>query len=1593
VSDFVNLHVHGQRSELDGLTRTSQQIEAALADGQRAVTITDHGDCGAHFDVNKSALAAGLTPILGLEAYLSIGPRTERNVVRVPAEDDFDGGGDSDGATKEKRYEHLTLLAANPTGWRNLIAGHNASWDAANFFYKPRWDYDLLAAHSAGLIVGSGCLGGPVAGPLIRGDMDTARTNLARLRDIFGEANLFVEVMDHDIPAERKVIPGLVDLAREFNLPLVATNDSHYAGACDAPAHDAWLAIGSSKGSKTTLVTDEKRFRFNGTGYHLRTAAEMHALFDTQPGTERAVSNSLLIASRIEKNVIPAVGFRLPHVPVPDGHTEQSWLYKLVKDGLIARYGPVLTEQVKNQARLEMDTIVGAGFAGYLLAVHDIVSEARRRGIRVGPGRGSGPGSICLYALEVTNVEPLGNGLLFERFLNPDRPSMPDVDIDFQSDRRDEMYEYAAQKYGPNFVARIGAPGMSWAKKAIRDIGRVTGRDELADTVARLVPNMGTAANSSFHVLLDEDEPLGAPLRAMMQEDPAVAALVADAQAIEGVTSSSGIHACGFVIGDQPLTDLVPMRQQIKAPGAPPVTEWDGRDIEKFGLVKFDFLAIDDLTVVQRAVEMIEELTGEKIDPDNATHDPSDERAARAYAMLAAGKTAGVFQLSSSGMTELCKAVKPTSLADLSALVALYRPGPMGAGMHHEYAHRKNGAKVDYGIFTPVPAEQAEIATVLGNTMGTCVAEGEQVYSSTWGGYVPIEQIRAGDLVQSVGDDGQYRLSPVSHVHDNGIKSVVKVTFDSGRSIRVTADHLLLTRQGWTQAGDLKAESRVASPVRLLRNADEDSPAQWWHVLSVKPDGAARVYDLTVPGDHNFVAEGVVVHNCVYQEQLMQLAEVVADFSKDEKFRLQKAFSKKIKPEMDALYETFLSGGQRSVRSDGSAKVSFRTATLDELWRTFTASASYLFNRCLTGDTMVVDGNGAPWTISELFGMAGAGTDLPETLRAFDHRSNTFTNQALLTVHDNGTAEVYRMTLANGRTARCTGNHRWLCVDPTDRLGVDGDPVPRYRELSELSVGDLIVTDDGLARLVPIESIERDGSMPTFDLEMADGTDHNFVANGMVSHNSHSAAYGQLAWMTAWLKANWPGPYGAALLSVVPTDKSKAGKRQGTIAALRAEGVDVLPPDVNVGAVSTAAYPDGTVRLGLGEVKGVSGNAQWIVVERDKNGPFTSLADLMNRVHVPRGEGMSKLPTSAVIALIEAGAMDGFGPRMGQVMAVRAASGSDDVVIPDAEWGVIERSERQRRLLGVVLGPPPTALLADQLDAWVNPATGARTGPIGRVSAASGVSVSVVGQVVSVNIRSYTKGRYARVVIEDATGRIEGIAWNNVLERLTDSGLEPVVGQIIGVSGVTTAPWGSDDEGDVTPELRISNIWTGDLRDGPRRPTPICALGSLPREVAIPDAPELKPAGPVVTEVADPVVAEPAQPVLSLVPDPPASGQASEPVVEVEATPASEEDPYWESVPNDMPDEDVWADPEPEPEPGPAVYTVKIAPGLPAFSQLRNVLDQITRHYPTFDWALILDDGQSSDPFPHAGGGPALVLVGADDAGDPVAMIRPVLAA
>ncbi len=1246
---FVHLHNHTHHSKLDGLQAMDEMIAAVKADGQSAVAVTDHGTLSGTWELHTAARDAGIKPILGIEAYLSIGSRWEQNTVQVPAEDDYDGSAatESTGRMKTKRYEHLTLLAANRNGWRNLVELANRSEDS--YFYKPRMDFALLGGNnsrggklSEGIVVGTGCLGGPIAGPLLRDDYDSALANLNTLVEIYGRDRVFVEVMDHGIPGERRVISGLVQVARQAGVKVIATNDAHYTDPDQARVHDAFLCISQKRGAKPVTVDEKDRFRFNGSGYHMRTEAEMRAIFDNQPGTEDACDNTLLVADMIEDDVIGETRTRLPKFnPPKEKHTftlgtheveieaqptAGKLLYELVRQGAIRRYGLPFTKDLKKRLRREINVIAHFGYEDYFLIMFDAIAWARsdrglptteypngkpgeKRPILVGPGRGSAAGSAVAYCLWITNVEPISNGLLFERFLDPSRFDFPDIDTDFQADRRHEVQEYMKARWGHERVALLGTFMASWSKRSIKDMARVTNQNLLGAQVCSHVYSSAMASETPLSLQLSGDYPLGRDLRELVQKDQRAAKLVKDAQVVEGAIVGASVHACGIVVGDEDLPPLMPLRHDRRPDkkGDNLVTEWSPEDVADFGMVKLDFLAIQDLTVVSETLKSIEHATGETVNIDDLpvgngvyanSHDerPTDvvardnERAAKAWALIGAGKTSGVFQLASGGITRLARSVRPENLGHLAAIVALYRPGPMSSGEHEKFARRlRGGEPVTYTDWTDDPAETEVIASVVSKTMGSIT----------------------------------------------------------------------------------------------------------------------------------------------YQEDLMQLSRVIADFNDAEVNKLRKAAAKKKKDIMNALYVRWIEGGTRAVRydwvGDGKGKVeprlddngnpvvigekvAFQKKTLDALWRTFEGAGAYLFN------------------------------------------------------------------------------------------------------------------------------------------------------------SSHAYAYGYVSYMTAFLKANWPAHFGAALLSSVETDE----KRIAMLRSLSEFGIKVAPPSVNLGGEHTGVDENGVVRLGLTEVTGGGVNASYIVQERIKNGPFSSIHDILNRVRIPaageKGMKIRKLPVNTVEALIEAGALDEFGIaqhgepcRKGMLMIVRASE-EHDLPIPHVEFGVEDLAIRERSRLGLNMVESPLRVLGDQVKKWREP-TGrnSRPIPVHRIPRERGQSVSTVGVLSSLSERQISTGLMWGCHLEGTHGGVEVNVWPNKVKEFLERGDQPVPGMLLGVTGLTklyTPPSeNGEDEADAILSVSVDSIWRGQLVDEPLYdiPTPASPLAveslnetapELPIEVPDIPAPRTEPEPP-----------------------------------------------------------------------------------------------------------------------------------------------------
>ncbi|MET0826993.1 MAG: DNA polymerase III subunit alpha, partial [Acidimicrobiales bacterium] len=615
---FTHLHVHTEYSMLDGAARVDDVVAAAAADGQPAIGITDHGNMYGILPFYKACKNNGIKPILGFEAYQADDSRRERPSRRGRVDD---SGGDAEGG--KKLYYHLTLLAETETGYKNLIQLSSRAF-MEGYYYKPRLDWELLDEHSEGVIATTGCLGGHVLQHLMRGDEEAALKAAGRLQDIFGRNNLFVEIQDHGIPEQHRTNPMLFDIAKRIGAPLLATNDSHYTHRHDAVAHDALLCV--QTGSQ---MSDPDRFKFHGDEHYLKPAHEMRYLFDEIP---EACDNTLWIAERADVTIEFGKP-QLPRFPLPEGfETDADYLRYLTMEGARRRWGSGLTDAIVERLSYELGVIESMGFSSYFLIVWDLIKHARDNGIRVGPGRGSAAGCAVAYTLWFTDLDPIEYDLLFERFLNPSRISMPDIDMDFDSRYRDEMIRYAAEKYGRDHVAQIITYSTIKARAAVRDAARVLGHPySLGDRVAKAMPPLVMGRDTPLRSCLEEHpryvdgSKAAADLRSMYAADPDVKQVVDVALGLEGLRRQDGIHAAAVVITKEPLTTYLPIQRKPE-PGqapddAPIVTQYEMHGVEDLGLLKMDFLGLRNLDVITDTVALVRATKDPELDIDAAPLD------------------------------------------------------------------------------------------------------------------------------------------------------------------------------------------------------------------------------------------------------------------------------------------------------------------------------------------------------------------------------------------------------------------------------------------------------------------------------------------------------------------------------------------------------------------------------------------------------------------------------------------------------------------------------------------------------------------------------------------------------------------------------------------------------------------------------------------------------------------------------------------------------------------------------------------------------------------------------------------------------------
>ena len=769
MAEFVHLHVHSEYSLLDGLSSCRELAERAAELGMPALALTDHGTMYGAVQFYKACKAAGIKPIIGVEPYLAPRGRRDRD------------------AQRDRKAYHLTLLAQNDTGYHNLMRLATIA-QLEGFYYKPRIDKEVLAEHADGLIVLSGCGTSEVSRLIQAGQLDQARRAIAWYRDTF-PGRYYLELQEHDIPELAQVNHQLIAFAREFDLPLVATNDVHYIRRQDASIHDVLLCIGTGK-----TVNEPKRMRMDGDSFYLRSAEEMAALF---PDVPEALSNTLAVAEMCELE-LEFGHYHLPLFPVPEGYDAQTYLRHLCEEGLQQRY-PVITSRERERLDYELDIIHQMGFDTYFLIVWDLCRFSQEQNIWWNV-RGSGASSIVAYSLGITNLEPLQHGLIFERFLNLGRVTMPDIDLDYPDDQRDQLIRYTIEKYGHEQVAQIITFGTMGAKAAIRDVGRALDYPlSEVDRIARLVP--GGPKVKLDHALEQVPE-----LREAYKTQEHIRRLVDTARGVEGNLRHASTHAAGVIVSDVPLVEYTPLNRPTRGGDSEigVVTQYTMEELDELGLLKIDFLGLSTLTVMRRACELIRQRHNVDLNLNNI---PTDDPII--YDLLTRGDVMGVFQVEGQGMRRVLMKMQPSKFEHIIATISLYRPGPME--YIDDYIDCMHGKK-------PVEYRHPSLEPILRETYGVCVTGDALIVDTSTGHRWRLDECgNVRDLVvQGVDAQWQTTTGRVTQWVANGEKMVYKVTLRNGAHIKLTYDHKVLTEEGWRAIGELSVGNYIATPQHLI---------------------------------------------------------------------------------------------------------------------------------------------------------------------------------------------------------------------------------------------------------------------------------------------------------------------------------------------------------------------------------------------------------------------------------------------------------------------------------------------------------------------------------------------------------------------------------------------------------------------------------------------------------------------------------------------------------------------------------------------------------------------------------------------------------
>jgi len=1241
----AHLHVHSEYSLLDGACKLQALAERAAAFGQPALGLTDHGVMNGAIEHYKACQKVGIKPIIGCEIYFvddhAHKGRGERN--------------------------HLTLLASTDEGYRNLVRLSSLGFTEGLNMGKPQIDMGQLQTHGKGVIALTGCLASRASRRLVDGSFDDARQHIDDLFGAFGRENVYFEIQQNGIAEQTVVNEGIVKIARELGGTLVGTGDVHYLRREDYHHHAALLCVNT----KSTLA--EPKLSFDTNEFFLKSNEEMASDFAEHP---EAIAATLEIAERCNVE-IPLGGQLIPRF-LAEGQDERAYLRELVLAGLHERYESPLPARVVERMEMELGVIDRMGFNAYFLIVWDFVKYAKDNGIAVGPGRGSAAGSLIAYSLRITDLDPLKYDLLFERFLNPERVSMPDIDIDFSVRGREKVMQYVVGKYGRESVAQIITFGKMAPRAATKDAARVLGHPyQVGEEISQLVPEPEQGRSPSFEKCLAEGE----PLRLRYDSDPTAKQVVDIARGLEGIVRNNSIHAAAVVIAGMPLTDVVPVQltEDKTGPSLPGgeknyklVTQFSMKPVEELGLLKMDFLGLRNLDVIEDALDIIERSTGTR--PDMNTLPLDDPKT---YDMLARGDSVGVFQFESEGMREALKRVKPTVFDDLVALVSLYRPGAMD--QIPTYARGKkdpSSVRIDDERLEPIVGptygvilyqEQAMLiskelagfsgaqADDLRKAIGKknreamaalkpaffegCAKNGvsRDVVEKLWttnekSADYSFNKCATGDTrviledgtrirlseayklqparLQSMWADGEVRPHGVTRIVKTGRKPVWHVRCESGRQIKVTAEHRLLTTQGYLPLSAMQVGDELIT-LPMISERQREARRETMTRLAQRPERAAqderarermRAYQASRSPEakREHMVRMHELHPHIRRIGAAAMHERVKWlWANDPEWAAAQA--QRSLGAVRAAYDTGPGYGHCSIASNGMWCASWPEREMCE-WL-IDLGVTFEMHKALPGGRMCdFYFDGVYWEMD--------GMDRPDEFFAAKY------------------AEL-----------------PYVVVTPEDfRFKVE-----RHLATAHVENGD------------PIVSITFVGERSTYDVEMDPDGPLNYVANGIVSHNSHAACYGLISYRTAWLKANYPAEYMAALISSVMNTKDKV---PFFVARCDEMGIPILPPCVNVSDHEFVVV-DGAIRFGLDAVKGVGhGAVEAIKAAREDDGPFASLWDFCERVDHRAAN------RKTIEALIKSGAFDETGAtRRGMLEVLEQAQGAGQKVQQDAQIG------------------------------------------------------------------------------------------------------------------------------------------------------------------------------------------------------------------------------------------------------------------------------------------------------------------------------------